>query len=432
MGKMGSADNFSGGANPGPAFPSGTAGGGTGAPPRKRIAANQVTSTLQQAQTFQTQGHFNDAIDLCERILESGFDRSDTRYFLGWLYLEQQRYDDAICQFQMLLNDPDYALSSHYALGQCYRAHGDLRRATTHFDEAVERVDLDYLIIEEAEQLIQLCQETIEAHQQLGEQERALTFYHALLGFLRSRGWSEKVAQVELMLEQLQNSPSLSPGVPFAPALAAPPPQRHALSRHVRQWVTRQLHLVLSKQRAVLIGISLLLLIGIGLDSLRTGIWLHNVYQNPHPTNPTVVLPSKATPPTSTTSAAASTVTPSPSVSVNLAGSYYGTLHDLPTDVSTNISLSRIQQKQGNISGYLSQMPENTPFNGIPQNGPFTGTLNAAQQIQFTVTNEAGQATFSFVGLIQAGGDIVGTYCSLGAATGKCSDYGLWSVSPGT
>ncbi len=120
MGNMGSAGNIGGAANPG--SPAMAAAAGMSPAPRKRISANQVTGVLKQAQAFQAQGRFNDAIDLCEQILESGFDRPDARYFLGWLYQEQQRWDEAIRQFQMLLNDPDYALSCYYALGQCYRA----------------------------------------------------------------------------------------------------------------------------------------------------------------------------------------------------------------------------------------------------------------------------------------------------------------------
>ena len=216
MGNMGNAGNY-GGANyaGNPPAMGGSNGnmGGQGQNPnaRKRITAGQVTGVLKQAQTFQAQGRFNDAIDLCEQIIESGIDRPDARYFLGWLYQEQQRWDDAIRQFQLLLNDPDYALSCYYALGQCYRARGDLRTATVHFDEAVDRVNLDALTVEESDQLVQLCQEAAEAHRLLGEQEQALTVYNALLGFLRSRGWNEKVAQVEFMLQQMQNMPPPSP-----------------------------------------------------------------------------------------------------------------------------------------------------------------------------------------------------------------------------
>ncbi|GCF07185.1 tetratricopeptide repeat protein [Dictyobacter arantiisoli] len=224
MGNMGSAGNFGGVNNPGSPMAMSN-GNGMNSAPRNRITANQVTGALQQAQTFQNQGRFNDAIDLCEQILESGFDRPDARYFLGWLYQEQQRWDEAIQQFQHLLNDPDYALSCYYALGQCYRARGDLRTATVHFDEAVDRVNLDALTAEESDQLVQLCQEAAEAHRLLGEQEQAMTVYNALLGFLRSRGWNDKVAQVEYMLQQAQGAPApvRTSTPPPAGATQAPP-----------------------------------------------------------------------------------------------------------------------------------------------------------------------------------------------------------------
>jgi tetratricopeptide (TPR) repeat protein len=226
MGNMGSASNFGGAGNSGPALAAnGTSGGGMGSAPRNRITASQVTGVLRQAQTFQTQGRYADAIDLCEQILGNGFDRPDARYFLGWLYQEQRRWDGAILQFQTLLNDPDYALSCYYALGQCYRAKGDMRAATQHFDEAVDRVNLDALTVEESDQLVQLCQESAEAHRMLGEQEQALTVYNALLGFLRSRQWNDKVAQVEFMLQQLQNTP-----LPNRP-MSTPPPEMMQTAR---------------------------------------------------------------------------------------------------------------------------------------------------------------------------------------------------------
>ena len=220
MGNTGSAGNFGGAANysrPNPAA-SGINSDGARQTPHKRITASQVTGVLRQAQTFQTQGRFDDAIGLCEQILENGFDRPDARYFLGWLYQEQQRWNDAIRQFQLLLNDPDYALSCYYALGQCYRACGDLKTASMHFDEAVDRVNLDALTMEESDQLVQLCQEAAEAHRLLGELDQALTVYNALLGFLHSRGWNDKIAQVEFMLQQMQHAPA----PPQTPQPAAP------------------------------------------------------------------------------------------------------------------------------------------------------------------------------------------------------------------
>lgn len=222
MGNMGSAGNFGGVNNQGPT-PTMVGAGGANSAPHSRITANQVTGALKQAQVYQEQGRFNDAIDLCEQILNSGFDRPDARYFLGWLYQERQRWDEAIRQFQLLLNDPDYALSCYYALGQCYRARGDLRSATIHFDEAVDRVNLDALTLEEADQLVQLCQEAAEAHRMVGEQEQALTVYNALLGFLRSRSWNDKVNQVEMMMRQAQNAPAPTRPVTPPPASTSRP-----------------------------------------------------------------------------------------------------------------------------------------------------------------------------------------------------------------
>ena len=213
MNNIGSAGNYGGVGNTGSASTMAGHGRGVNSAAQPRITANQVAEALQQAQVYQDQGRFNDAINLCEQILASGFDRPDARYFLGWLYQEQQRWDDAIQQFQALLNDPDYALSCYYSLGQCYRACGDLPSATVHFDEAVDRVNLDALTAEESDQLVQLCQEAAEAHRLLGEQDQAFTVYNALLGFLRSRGWNDKVTQVEFMIQQAQNSPA--PDAPF-------------------------------------------------------------------------------------------------------------------------------------------------------------------------------------------------------------------------
>ncbi len=169
---------------------------------RKRMTAAQVASALRQAQTAQTEGRIAEAIDLCEQIISSGFDRPDARYFLGWLYQEQERWQEAIEQFNELLNDADYALSCFYALGQCYRAMGDLAAAAQHFDEAVDRVNLDALTLEESDQLIQLCHEAAEAHRALGELDQTETVYNALLGFLRSRGWQDQIAEVEQMMAE--------------------------------------------------------------------------------------------------------------------------------------------------------------------------------------------------------------------------------------
>jgi hypothetical protein len=113
-----------------------------------------------------------------------------------------------------------------------------------------------------------------------------------------------------------------------------------------------------------------------------------------------------------------------------LAGAYSGTLHDIPANKTANIALTAISQRQGIINGYFGGLDGNRLFDRFPQHTPFTGTITTTRHMQFIVIDDTGQARFSFDGLLQPNGIIEGTYCSVEIVTGKCSDYGLWSVSP--
>ncbi len=185
--------------------------GGRGGGPNSQ----QVAAALREAQQLQQDEQLDEAIQVCEELLDSGVDRADVHYFLGWLYQEADRWEDAAERFELLLNDPDYALSCYYALGQCARAQGNIEEAARYFDEAVDRVNLDALTHDESDQLIQLCQEAAEAHREMNDLEGAETVYTALLGFLRSQGWQDQVSEIErLMRETLGTTP--------------PPPRRRA------------------------------------------------------------------------------------------------------------------------------------------------------------------------------------------------------------
>ena len=178
-----------------------------------RVRGSDITQALREAQQLQQDGQIDDAIDICEELFDSGVDRADVRYFLGWLYQEADRWQDAAAQFELLLDDPEYALSCFYALGQCERAQGNMRAAAQYFDEAVDRVNLDALTPDETDQLLQLCQEAAEAHRDMNDMEGAETIYQALLGFLRSQGWQDQVGEVERMMRETLGA-------------AAPPPAR--------------------------------------------------------------------------------------------------------------------------------------------------------------------------------------------------------------
>ena len=115
--------------------------------------------------------------------------------------------------------------------GQCFRAMGNLEEAARYFDSAVDRVNLDALTLDEVDQLLQLCQEAAEAHREMNDLEGASTVFSALLGFLRSQGWREQVAEVERMMhEVLGTTPQPSHSGDDVPPLEA---ARRARSRNV-------------------------------------------------------------------------------------------------------------------------------------------------------------------------------------------------------
>ncbi|HEV2238198.1 MAG TPA: tetratricopeptide repeat protein, partial [Ktedonobacterales bacterium] len=130
----------------------------------------------------------------------------DLRYFAGWMYQETSRWDQAAEQFSTLLDDPEYALSCFYALGQCSRAMGNLHEAAQYFDEAVDRVRLDALQQDDADQLMQLCLEAAEVHREAGDMAGAETILSALSRFVSSQGWTSQMRDVEQMQRDVLGS----------------------------------------------------------------------------------------------------------------------------------------------------------------------------------------------------------------------------------
>jgi len=108
----------------------------------------------------------------------------------------------------------------------------------------------------------------------------------------------------------------------------------------------------------------------------------------------------------------------------HLAESYAGIIDDISANITTNMALTRIQQNQENISGYLTVGSE------LQGNGSFKGTVDTSQHIQFTVIDSTGRATLSFEGIADTDGTLAGSYCTL-VQQGRCvGDYGVWSVTP--
>ena len=102
----------------------------------------------------------------------------------------------------------------------------------------------------------------------------------------------------------------------------------------------------------------------------------------------------------------------------SVAGPYGGTVHDISTNQTTQMTLTGISQNNSNFTGY---------FIGLNNEGKFTGVLDMSQHFLFTVKRD-GQLPLFFDGVVRQDGNIVGSYCTQDKA-GQCvGDYGVWSI----
>ena len=123
--------------------------------------------------------------------------------------------------------------------------------------------------------------------------------------------------------------------------------------------------------------------------------------------------------------------TPSPSPTVlaeifpSLAQSYSGSIHNVPANVSSSLSL-KIQQKGASISGYLALGP------GLLGSGNFSGTVFTDNRIQFLVPASGKILPLFFQGYIRPDGSLSGKYCSYqyGQCDYTAGGYGTWNAAP--
>jgi eukaryotic-like serine/threonine-protein kinase len=191
--------------------------------------------------------------------------------------------------------------------------------------------------------------------------------------------------------------------------------------------IPQSLHFPRASRLALLIcsllALFTILVVGVRLLPHATaGAPVHSIIVTPRRTAPAAV---------TTTSPPAGTPTTLPTIPVSvlpmLVGSYKGTIHNTPANVISTMSLTNVKQDGGKISGQLVLGP------GLLGDGFFTGTVDTARRIQFTVPGVFGNGPLNFSGTVQADGSLKGNYCSLDQSNHcnpSAGGYGIWNVQP--
>ncbi|MBM3128729.1 MAG: tetratricopeptide repeat protein [Chloroflexi bacterium] len=171
---------------------------------RPQIDQAEVEALIARAVDAQMRHRVADAIEAYRKLIAQGITRPEVRFNLGLLYFETMRYDEAIQFLSETVGDDQFALASHYALGQCYRAQGKLDRTIEHFLQAVKIVDLSNVRREQADDLIRVYEELAEGFAAKGDRAQAERFSQSLEDFLSSKGWEDKVQQFRQRLEAIK------------------------------------------------------------------------------------------------------------------------------------------------------------------------------------------------------------------------------------
>lgn len=188
----------------------------------QRLSKAEIDTLIGQAIDYQTRSEVQAAIDAYKRILSAGVEMPAVNFNLGLLLQELLHFDEAILEFQRAVGVPEYRLGSLFALGECYRAKGRIDEALSYFLEVLKIVDLGTVRREQADDLIQVYQSLAESYAVKGESDQAKQFADALVEFLNSRGWEDKVSEARKRLDQLTIEGG--PAITLAELLAVPNP----------------------------------------------------------------------------------------------------------------------------------------------------------------------------------------------------------------
>ncbi|MBN1180280.1 MAG: tetratricopeptide repeat protein [Anaerolineae bacterium] len=188
----------------------------------RELSKPEIDAHIAKALDAQTRGNVEDAIASYEHVLKAGVIQSAVNFNLGLLYQQQLRFEEAIEQFEKAVEDPEYRLGSHFALGECQRARGRIDEALKHFIEVLKIVDMATVQREQVDDLIQLYGELARTYAAKGERDQAVEFLNSLIGFLGDKGWEDKVTQAR---ERLNGVAHAGPILSLAEMLSVQAPE---------------------------------------------------------------------------------------------------------------------------------------------------------------------------------------------------------------
>jgi tetratricopeptide (TPR) repeat protein len=158
---------------------------------------------VSQALDFQTRGMTDKAIGSYEKAIAGGLDSPAAHFDLGLLYQDQQRYGQAISEFERATADPEFRIGCQFALGDSYRFRGSLDKAVRSYLAALRLVDLKMLGYDNARRVEELYRYLANGLLDGSDFDGAMVFLNALDEFVSQPDWNEAVKEARERLDSL-------------------------------------------------------------------------------------------------------------------------------------------------------------------------------------------------------------------------------------
>jgi tetratricopeptide (TPR) repeat protein len=172
---------------------------------RPALSRPQIDSLVAKAIDLQTRGMIDEAIASYTQVIDAGVDRPAAHFNLGLLYQQRFRFEAAIAEFKKAVHHPQYALGSHFAMGECYKVLGRIDDALEHFVEVLKIVDLGTVERDQADDLINLYDALADSYLAKGDPKKAVSFTNSLVDFLSSKGWEDKAREARQRLDSMSD-----------------------------------------------------------------------------------------------------------------------------------------------------------------------------------------------------------------------------------
>jgi tetratricopeptide (TPR) repeat protein len=178
---------------------------GTGMLPQSEEPPEAV-ELVERAMEAQNRGEFREAMELYDQAVRAGAKRASVFYSAGLLNQQMGRPDVAIPFLERAQQDPEFAMSANYVIGQCYFAQKLYPKAVSAFERALGLINMEQISRNEADEMVELYTATAEAHLADNNPGRASSLYSNLVNIFKERRFNHpSMHDMERRAEELYN-----------------------------------------------------------------------------------------------------------------------------------------------------------------------------------------------------------------------------------